>query len=68
MKLVLDLTTVEPISGSLVNPETGAAMPIAGWMSLMSAISDLAREPTPARIPTSTDNPPNTVNGWPSDR
>ena len=45
MKLILDLTTVEPVTGSLTNPETGAVAQITGWMSLMSAITDLAGQP-----------------------
>lgn len=46
MKLILDLSTMEPVTGSVANPDTGATRPVAGWMSLMSAISDLAGQPS----------------------
>lgn len=47
MRLILDLNTVEPVTGSVADPETGASRPVAGWMSLMGAITDLAQESSP---------------------
>jgi hypothetical protein len=53
MKLILDVTNTEPLTGSLTNPETGTVVLVAGWMSLMSAITDLARRQPgePANVP-----------------
>ncbi len=58
MKLILDLESVEPLTGSVADPVTGATRPVAGWMSLMSVISDMTSSVRQRHsLPTVQDEP-----------
>ncbi len=42
MQLILELDSADPIGGEILEPRSGARLSFSGWVSMMSAISELA--------------------------